>query len=66
MDLKHILLRYFLPMTICFFGLSLLNLIPSIQKAYYPIFEKYTLGIVTASQPDIYFKSRPGGETDPL
>ena len=65
MDLKHILLRYFLPMTICFFGLSLLNLIPSIQKTYYPIFEKYTLSIATAGQPDMYFKSRPGGETDP-
>ncbi len=65
MDLKHILLRYFLPMTICFFGLSLLNLIPSVQKAYYPIFEKITLSTLTTSQPDMYFKSRPGGETDP-
>lgn len=65
MDLKHILLRYFLPMTICFFGLSLLNLIPSVQKAYYPVFEKFTVSTLTASQPEIYFKSKPGGETDP-
>ena len=65
MDLKHILLCYFLPMIVCFFGLSLLNLIPSVQKAYYPVFEKITLIIATTSQPEVYFKSRVGGETDP-
>ena len=60
MNLKTILLRYFLPMTVCFFGLSILNLSPAIQKTYYPFFEKFTLNTLIPSQPDIYFKIKEG------
>ena len=58
MNIRHIILRYFLPLIVCFFGLSLISMIPAVQKVYYPAFEKLSLAAVEKSQPGIYFKTK--------
>ena len=65
MNLRHILLRYFLPMVACFFILSFISLVPAIQNSYYPTFEEISLSAAESKQPDVYFKTQKGTEEAP-
>jgi len=64
MNIRSILLRYFLPLLICFFGLSLISTIPAVQKTYYSAFEKLALSAVKTSQAGVYFKTKNWSETE--
>ncbi len=59
MNLRKILFGYFLPFVATFLVLSLLSMLPAIQKIYYPLFEKITIATLSKSMDDVYFKSRP-------
>jgi len=65
MDIKRIILRYFLPLVVCFFGLSLLNMVPAVQQVYYPFFEKISVAALTNSQPKMHFKAKKGTKEAP-
>jgi len=58
MNIKSILLRYFLPLMGCFLGLSILNTLPSVQQVYSPILEKISIDAMTRTQSDIFFKAK--------
>lgn len=65
MNLRHILLRYFLPMVASFFVLSFVFMVPAIQNSYYSLFEKVSLFAASSHQPDLYFKTQKGSEEAP-
>jgi hypothetical protein len=62
MNLRTILLKYFLPFVLVFMTLSVLSLLPSVQKTYYPLFKSYTISSLNKALTDTYFKAKPKGE----
>ena len=60
-----ILLNRFFPAVLFFLLLSGLNTLPTVQKIYYPAFEKLTLAAASYGQSDIYFKSRLNRQGNP-
>ena len=59
MNLRQVLLKYFLPFVAVFLVLSILSMLPVVQKIYYPLFEKMTLSVLSNSMEDVYFKPQP-------
>ncbi|MEM6317518.1 MAG: hypothetical protein AAF960_07595 [Bacteroidota bacterium] len=66
MNLKRILLRYFLPFFLSFATLSVLSLNGSFQKVIYPFFENFAITALNNDFEDTYFKAKPKGPTTDL
>ena len=59
MILKKIILRSFLPFVLVFMVLSMLSMVPFIQKTFYPVFENFSVSLLNTQITDVYFKSKP-------
>lgn len=59
MNLRQILLKKFLPFAGLFLLLSIISLSDSVQKAYYPLFENFTISSLNNALTDTYFKAKP-------
>ena len=64
MNLRRILLRFFLPMVGSFFILSLVSMLPAVQKVYYESFQDFALSAVENSDPAIHYKVKKGMEDE--
>jgi len=65
MNLRHILLKYFLPMVASFFVLSFVFMIPTIQNTYHSLFAGISQSAASFNKPYLYFTTKKGSETAP-
>ena len=59
MNLRHLILKKFLPLVVLFMTLSVLSLNSTIQKSYYAVFETFTISVLNGRLADTYFKGKP-------